>query len=288
MKLARFAAMLVFAPCGLAPVALCAQTDVISNGSFETGLTGWSQAPSDQNAGGTNTGKCGFNGAVAPGTETLTNTTGLAATNGTHTALGSVHVLSGSRYACVLYQDVAIPAGATTASFSADIGSIFIDGMSSSTAAIQIGLFAVGSVPADTLGGGGASLLNSALYYQPGSGATDSHLNTVSKNNLDVHTLAGTTVRFAIILVTVDPAGSLVGVVDNVHLLVTAPAAAPPVPALGGWPAIALVFLLGGTAYLELRRAPQTATIESIGSRSATPSPLAGSRHAGSPPQTYR
>lgn len=109
--------------------------NVVVNGSFESSainLTGWSFAPGTAS---TATGNCSFNAAVAPGTETVTGVAGLPATNGNNIALGSSHQTTVGEYSCTLYQDVAIPAGATTATFSLDVGVIY-DGIPSDNAAI--------------------------------------------------------------------------------------------------------------------------------------------------------
>src|SRR5579859_856957 len=120
MRIRRVASW-AFALICLPGLPAWAQTDVLTNGSFESGLSGWTTAT--QLAGGA-AGTCGYNGVTAPGTETLTSVAGFPATDGTQTALGSVSQTAGAGaiVSCVLYQDVAIPAGATTATFSFDIG----------------------------------------------------------------------------------------------------------------------------------------------------------------------
>src|SRR5689334_18170615 len=98
-----------------------AQTQVLTNPSFESGLTGWTTATTVEDSG---TGTCGYNGTTAAGTETLTGQPAYSPTDGTQLAMGSVADThgTGAIISCVLYQDVAIPAGATTATFSFDMG----------------------------------------------------------------------------------------------------------------------------------------------------------------------
>jgi hypothetical protein len=52
-----------------------------------------------------------------PGSETTTGTPGFTATDGVNIALGGATQTADGQFSCVLYQDVAIPAGAATASF---------------------------------------------------------------------------------------------------------------------------------------------------------------------------
>jgi hypothetical protein len=87
----------------LVSVTAFAQTDLLANGSFEAGLTGWSQSTQ---VGGTNTGTCSsYTAVAAPGA-------GFPATNGNQIALNTVTSgTGGGIVSCVLYQDVAIPAG---------------------------------------------------------------------------------------------------------------------------------------------------------------------------------
>ena len=63
------------------------QTDVVVNGSFESGLTGWTAAPST--AGNDTNTTCGFNSSTAAGTETVTGTPSLPPSAGTLLAMGS-------------------------------------------------------------------------------------------------------------------------------------------------------------------------------------------------------
>src|SRR5690242_4806360 len=116
-----FSAGRVLAVLAFSSALAIAQTNVLTNGSFESGLTGWTSVK--QLAAGA-AGNCSYNGVTAPGTETLTSIAGFAATDGTQTALGAVADTSGlaNIVTCVLYQDVTIPAGATTATITFDLG----------------------------------------------------------------------------------------------------------------------------------------------------------------------
>ena len=87
--LIRLAVAILAWPCS----ALFAQTDLMVNGSFESGLSSWLQGAVTE-AG--QTGTCSYNAATAPGTETLTSTAGFPATNGTGIALGSVSATTSS------------------------------------------------------------------------------------------------------------------------------------------------------------------------------------------------
>src|SRR4051812_41531650 len=84
-----------------------AQVDLITNGQFLSGLTGWTAGASTANS---VAGTCSYNGAVAPGTETLTSTVGFPSTGlpTTNIALGSMSLTAIGFRSCVLYQDVAI------------------------------------------------------------------------------------------------------------------------------------------------------------------------------------
>jgi hypothetical protein len=65
LKQTRLAAWVAFTLTGLWSAPAFAQTDVLTNGSFEAGLTGWSQ--STQLTGVGASGTCGYNGVTAPG-----------------------------------------------------------------------------------------------------------------------------------------------------------------------------------------------------------------------------
>ena len=245
---------ITFALLGLTSATAYAQVDVVTNGSFEGSLAGWTIASSDAG-----TGECGYNEATAPGTEALTTTAGFPATNGVAIALGSAHLISGVRFACVLYQDVLIPPLAETAILTADIGIKPILGEFPGQAAVEMGLFSTASVPFDIFGGGTTLLIppiSGQSLYQTGSSDTTLQHQTLS---LNVAPLAGMTVRLAFLTVTVNTmGGAAVAGLDNVHLFVTLAApvsgVATPTPALGEWWMLALAVLLGIGGYFGIRR----------------------------------
>ena len=242
---AKIFAVLALLLCATQSSALT--TNLLSNGSFETGLTGWTTATTLAPGA---TGNCGYNSpAVAPGTETLTSTPGFAATAGTRTALGFVRSTSGiaSIINCVLYQDVAIPAGATTATFSFDIGSKSATGSNANNAA-RVGVYSTATVPGF-----------STAPLVAGSNATrttwaDVALSSITLGaSFDVSAYAGTTVRFAIINAANVNGEEVIGI-DNVQFLVTTPApAATPVPTLSPLFLILLSIILGGMAVFSLK-----------------------------------
>jgi hypothetical protein len=233
----RLAARLVLALIFLSPAFVFAQTDVLTNGSFESVLTGWTTATSLETGA---TGTCSYNGAVAPGTETITGLAGFPATAGTQIALGSVESTSGvsARISCVLYRDVAIPAGATTATFTFDIGlKGGADGGLSTGA--RVGVYSTATVP-DLLS---STIVGSAVtYVSTGDSTLQSRSSTV---NFDVSAVAGTTVRFAIINAAFINGNEVIGI-DNVKFLVNATPTptSTSIPTLSEWAMIMLAALL--------------------------------------------
>jgi hypothetical protein len=222
-----------------------AQTNVVTNGSFESGLTGWTFAKDLSSPAGT----CGFNvAAPAPGTETTTSTAGFAATDGVNIALGGGTQTGSGQFSCTLYQDVAIPANATTASFSIDTGIKYIGGKSMSNAAVFWGLYSAASVPAYS--SSRVKTFNPAVY-EPSSSNTA--LQNFPATNVNVSSIAGQTVRLAVIIGSDSTTGAAVIGVDNVQLLVTV-AAPSTVPALGVWGMFGLGGLLLLCGWWWLRR----------------------------------
>lgn len=225
-----------------------AQTDVLVNGSFESGLTGWTTAT--QLATGAS-GSCSYNGVTAPGTETGTSLPGFPATDGTQTALGSVADSSGTSaiISCVLYQDVAIPAGATTATFSFDIGAKGgVDGGIHTAA--RVGVYSTAAAP----GFSSATVTGSSPVYAVATADTTLHSQTSGSFNISGR--AGQTVRFAIINASQTNAGEMIGI-DNVKFLVNATQQGDAnVPTLSGWALIGLGLLLGMAGFQFLRRLP--------------------------------
>jgi hypothetical protein len=186
-------------------------TDRIVNGSFEQGFASWSQGSIAVDPGGA--GPCGYNVAVAPGVETLTSTVGFPATDGTSIALGSVAATGGSRLSCDLYQDVAIPVGATSITLTYDVALTAINAGCSHTA-LRVGLYPSTSIPGflDAASAGSPVLL---------CVATPGMTLTTKTMTIDSTAIAGTTVRLAFIN-EAGAAGREVIAIDNVHLMVTA------------------------------------------------------------------
>ena len=229
-----------------------AQTNVVTNGSFESGLTGWTVAKDLSSPAGT----CGFNvAAPAPGTETTTGTAGFPATDGVNVALGGGTQTASGSFSCVLYQDVAIPAGATTANFSIDTAIKYVGGKSWTDAAIFWGLYSTASVP--SYSSSRVKTFTPAVYEPT---VSDTALQNFPATNVNVSSIAGTTVRLAIIIGSDFTTGAAVIGVDNVRLLVTVPAAPAPVPALGVWGMFGLGGLLLLCGWWWLRRQDDVST----------------------------
>jgi hypothetical protein len=235
------------------------QTNILVNGSFESGLAGWTQATKLDPG---ETGSCSYNGVVAPGTETVSGLAGFPATDGTRIVLGSAtsttatpDTTTQNAVNCLLYQDVTIPVGATMATWSIDIGT------KSTVGTTLIGLYPATRIPTAAsfspsvagyiigwfghAGTMGPRVADTVLYTQPAPGTAPS---------FDVSSLAGTTVRFAIIN-SLQAAGTSVIGIDNVRLLVTAPATQTPIgtPALSSWAMVGLGALLGCVGVLGSR-----------------------------------
>ena len=197
------------------------QTDVVTNGSFESGLTGWTAAPSSTGNDAVTT--CGFNASTAAGTETLTGTPSLPPSSGTQLAMGSAQdsTSGGHDSSCTLYQDVAIPAGAKTAVLSLKWGLKYVGSeMEQGDAALLAGLFSsTAIVPYFT-----ASPVGGINFYEPDS--SDTAQVSASSASFNVASLAGTTARL-VLFNAIAPVGAgraSVAGFDEVHLMVTAPA----------------------------------------------------------------
>jgi uncharacterized repeat protein (TIGR01451 family) len=198
--------------------ALYAQVDVVTNGSFEDGINGWTAAPSVNNDPNTT---CGFNVTTASGTESITGSAALPPSAGTYLAMGSIQdatTSGGHDSSCTLYQDVAIPAGATTAQLSMKWGLKYI-GLYHGDAALLAGLFSSTSqVPYFT-----TSSVGGISFYEPAS--SDSGLVAASSSSFSVASVAGTTARLVLFIAMI-PAGSgpaTIGGFDEVKLLVKVP-----------------------------------------------------------------
>lgn len=224
-----------------------AQTNVLTNGSFESGLTGWTSVK--QLAAGA-AGNCSYNGVTTPGTETLTSIAGFPATDGTETALGGVQDTSGlaNIVTCVLYQDVAIPAGATTATITFDIGAKGgVDGGTQTAA--RVGIFSTASVPGFGTGTIVGPVVPTPLY---GPAVPDVVLHAQTSGSFNISGRAGQTVRFAIMNAAQNNATEMIGI-DHVQLLVNVSSPAG-VPTLSQWSLAGLGLLLGGAGFQLLRR----------------------------------
>lgn len=174
---------------------------------------------------------------------------GFPATDGTQIALGSVSQTAGGGLivSCVLYQDVAIPAGATTASFSFDIGVKNALNNNNTNNAAVVGIYSTATVPAfgDAATVGGVS--GKINYTQ----ATDVVLHSQASASFDISSKAGTTVRFAIINAANNAGHENIGI-DNVQFLVNT--AARGVPTLSEWGLATVGLMLGCSGFYLLRR----------------------------------
>jgi hypothetical protein len=188
-------------------------TQVVVNGSFENGLSSWTAAPSAGNGAGA---ICGFNDSTASGTETITGTPSFAPSAGTYLAMGSAQNGMTAISSCVLYQDVAIPAGATTATITLSWGLKYIDGTVADSAALVVGLYSsTATVPYYI-----APSLNSLTYLEPSASSTV--LVPGTTGSFDVSSLAGKTGRLAL-FIAIDPLGTgpaAIGGFDNVQMTV--------------------------------------------------------------------
>lgn len=196
-----------------------AQVNVVTNGGFESGLTGWTSAPSPGNGINTN---CSHNAATAAGTETLTSTPALPPNAGTQLAMGGIQNLgsgAGSgNSSCVLYQDVAIPAGATNATLNLRWGQIRVGAVSLSQAALLARVYSsTATVPYYLTSG-----IGNVTFYQPA--VNDTTLVSATSGSFDVSGVAGTTVRVALFIAQTpgsDVGRATVGGFDEVSLLVS-------------------------------------------------------------------
>lgn len=226
-----------------------AQVQVLTNRDFSGGLTNWTFAPSTADS---SAGTCSYNADAAPGTETLTTAAGFNSLTGTQIALGSMSLTAIGFRSCVLYQDVAIPAGATTATFSGDLGIKSVGGLASGDQAIFIGMYSTATVPSFNVS---TALAGSARLIKGGA-STSPTLATSTSATWNVSTLAGTTVRLAIINAMqsttsgtgafIPGANSVIGA-NNLRFNVVAPVApvnASSIPTLSQWGLIILTTIL--------------------------------------------
>lgn len=248
----------VAAALGMASAAH-AQVEVLVNRDFSAGLTNWALAPSTA---GSVAGTCGYNTAAAPGTETLTGTVGFTPLTGTQIALGSMSLTAIGYRSCVLYQDVAIPAGATTATFSGDLGIKSVGGLATGDQAIFVGMYSTASVPNFD----SSIALAGTTRLIVGGASTSPNLTASTSVTWNVSSLAGTTVRLAIINAMqstssgtgafIPGANSVIGA-NNLSFKVVAPVAptaAASIPTLSQWGLIILSAALGLFAIAYTRR----------------------------------
>jgi len=196
-------------PC----TAAFADINLVVNGSFESGLTSWSWAQANETGA---SGNGSYNAATAPGTETLTSTPGFPATDGTEIVLGSVASTSGtaSRTNCTLYQDIAIPAGATSLTLIYDIGAkAGNDGCMN--AGGFIGLYSTASIPMI----GSSPIGGSVTQYCTSTPDATLTTFTIPKN---VTAVGGTTVRLGFINGANMSGHEVIGI-DNVRLILPSP-----------------------------------------------------------------
>jgi IPTL-CTERM motif len=237
-----------------------AQTELLTNRDFTAGLTGWTAAPSTANSAA---GTCGYNVDIAPGIETLTGTAGFTPLTGTQIALGSASLTAIGYRNCVLYQDVFIPVGATTATFTGDLGIKSVGGLATTDQAIFIGMYSTASVP--SFNGSVALAGTTRLIVSGAPGGPNLVARTSATWN--VSPLAGTTVRLAIINVMQSTGGGLGAFVPGANsviggnnlsfkALVPASVVLATVPTLSQWGLIGLSVLIAlfGLAYTGRRQ----------------------------------
>lgn len=236
-KLSRFVKVMAAAGSILAFVVSAqaqTQTQLLTNNDFSAGLTGWTTGPSTINS---VAGTCSYNGVTTPGTETLTSAPGFTSATATTQALGSVSLTAIGKRSCVLYQDIAIPVGAISLVISGNFGIRSLGGASTSDIAIFAALYPTTDVPnyefSAPVGGSSGRLVV--------GGANNTALSTQTPKTVNVTSIAGTTVRFAIINVMQSPSGGTAAFVPGansvigfspVSALVTV-AVAPTAPVIG-------------------------------------------------------
>lgn len=147
---------------------------------------------------------------------------------------------------CVLYQDVAIPASATTATFTFDIG--VEDVGNNGNHAYKVAIYSTASVP-------GFNAVTFPTLVGPtvvaGVFPADVTLQSKTSGSFNISARAGQTVRFAILNAVQDQKTEVIGI-DNVQLLVNV-STPTPVPTLSQWSLMGLALLLGGTGFHFLR-----------------------------------
>jgi len=193
-------------------ISVSMTVSLVTNGSFEASLTGWSQGVGPASPSGTS---CGWNPAApAPGTETVTGTAGFPTTDGTNNVIGGLIQTAAGQASCVLYQDITIPAGATTMDFSVAVGIKYLGGKLYGNSGVYGGLYPTSAIPDST----SPRLIGNSFLYEPTT--SDSTLTTITLNSINVSSFAGQTVRLAFINASDSTTGSSVAGVDNVKVTV--------------------------------------------------------------------
>jgi len=212
------------AVAGLAGAAH-AQSELVTNGSFEAGLDGWNS-----------TGVCQFS------VRSSGSYYGVPAPSGPADGASYLSVAPiAANVACVLYQDVAIPAASTALlSFAASAGFSH-----DANAEEYYGRFEIRSL---------ADAVLETPFQRDGSQASAPLLANYSA---DLSAYAGQTVRLAIVFNNGAQCCNET-FADNVSVLASAPAAAP-VPTMSEWATILLGVVLAGGAALMIQRRRQAA-----------------------------
>ncbi len=225
--------------------------NLVDNGGFDANASNWNVGPSAANVG---SGLCGFNVVTPLGTETQTGEQGFTTANA-HAALGGASQTTIGFQSCVLYQDIAVPAGAATVSISGDFGIRQTGAVSPGDTGIYVGLYPTGSIP----GFSTSPALGGTRLVISGTNASTS-LNPATPVVVNATSFQGTTVRLAVILWIQSsssgagpPAvnGAAVMGASNIQAVAAMPA---PVPTLSEWALVLLGLTLAGGAAVCIQR----------------------------------
>lgn len=154
---------------------------------------------------------------------------------------------NGAIISCVLYQDVIMPANATTASFSFDIGvKGNINGFNNG---YKVAVYSTAVVPcfSDAI----SAPISSVVSATPV--AADNGLQSKASTSFNIAAYSNQTVRFAIINATQTNRGEVIGF-DNVKFLVNTNSAVPH-PTFSEWGMIIFAALLSLSAIITLEEA---------------------------------
>jgi hypothetical protein len=232
VKALRTASSLVLLAAALGPLQALAQ-NLLVNGSFEAGLTGWTSSgvgctPSTQTVGNPSAGAGGSAGPppgqfIAP-----------APLNGTQVYMGDTN----NPGVCLLFQDVTLPAGKSQGSLTYAAGYNFRDfGGGPVGCDANISIATTANVPI-------------ATGYDQAGVATDDAL--VRRPTLAFTTTPGGTVR--VLVTDTSCLGGPVGLVlDDLVLVAADP---PGVPTVDNWAKMMLALLVIGAALFNLRKRP--------------------------------